>query len=406
MNTTADPPLRRVISGPFMVLFGLGTIIGAGIYVLIGEVAGQAGSWTPISFVLAALVAAFTGLSYSELVARIPRSAGEALYVRRAFGWSWLTVLVGWAVVFTGLVSAATLVRGLAGYGTDLLASPLWVWIVGAAILVSAVAIAGVKQSVGLAVAITLIEIFGLVLIVAATFGEWTDEENWQTWSEGLAHASGLGIAAGAFLAFYSFIGFEDMVNMAEEVRSSARALPRAILAAIAVATVIYLIVALVAVVSVSPAWLAESQSPLTLLAEGTPWLPPQVIGVISLLAILNGVVVQFLMGPRVMYGMSRAGNGPSWLGVVWRRTQTPVPATLLFGGLLLVFALALPVARLAQITAAVILMVFILVNLALILIRRREPFTGFKVPRAIPYIGAVSCTLLLVAQVGLDLTS
>ena len=269
------------------------------------------------------------------------------------------TVLVGWAVVFTGLVSAATLVRGLAGYGTDLLASPLWVWIVGAAVLVSAVAIAGVKQSVGLAVAITLIEIFGLVLIVAATFGDWTDGENWQTWSEGLTHASWLGIAAGAFLAFYSFIGFEDMVNMAEEVRSTARALPRAIIAAIAIATVIYLIVALVAVVSVAPAALAESQSPLTLLAEGTPWLPPQVIGVISLLAILNGVVVQFLMGPRVRYGMSRAGNGPSWLGVVWRRTQTPVPATLLFGGLLLVFALALPVARLAQITSGVILVVW-----------------------------------------------
>lgn len=406
MNTTTEPSLRRVISGPFMMLFGLGTIIGAGIYVLVGEVAGQAGSWTPVSFVLAAVVAAFTGLSYSELVARIPRSAGEALYVRRAFGWSWLTVLVGWAVVFTGLVSAATLVRGLAGYGTDLLGAPLWVWIVGAAVLVSGVAIAGVKQSVGLAVAITFLELLGLALIVAATSDDWTDAGHWQTWSQGLANPSWFGIAAGAFLAFYAFIGFEDMVNMAEEVRSITRALPRAILAAIAIATVIYLVVTLVAVVSVSPAALAESRSPLTLLAEGTPWLPPQVISVISLLAILNGVVVQFLMGPRVMYGMSRAGNGPSWLGVVWRRTQTPVPATLLFGGLLLVFALALPVARLAQITAAVILVVFILVNLSLIRIRRIEPFTGFTVPRAIPYIGAVSCTLLLVAQFGLDLAS
>jgi len=388
-----------------MVFFGLGTIVGAGIYVLIGEIAGQAGVWTPLSFLLAAVVAGLTGISYSELVARRPQSAGEATYVGAAFRRSWLSQTVGWAVVATGLVSAATLSRGFAGYLAELVSVPEWLAICGLVAAVALLAVAGVRQSVGVAVAITVIELLGLVAVVIAASGGWTDPENWQDWSAGLSDPSWLGIAAGAFLAFYAFIGFEDMVNMAEEVRDAPRALPRAIIAAIAVSTVIYLVVALVAVVAVPPAELAKTDAPLSALVAGSGWLSPQVIAAVSLLAIANGVVVQFLMGPRVMYGLSRQQGRLKLLGRVSGQRQTPVPATWLFAVFVLVFALALPLGRLAQITSAIILLVFVLVNLSLIRLKRRDPFDGFQVPRLVPYLGAISCLLLLVAQFGLDLT-
>lgn len=399
-----DVVLRRSLSGVAMVFFGLGTIIGAGIYVLIGAVAGEAGSWTPLSFLVAAVVAAFTGLSYSELVARHPRSAGEAVYVGAAFRQRWLSRLVGWAVVVTGLVSAATLARGFAGYLQELLPVPQWAAITSLVVALALLAVAGVRQSVGVAVAVTVLEIVGLVLVVAASSGSWTSPQRWQSWSDGLANPSWLGVAAGAFLAFYAFIGFEDMVNMAEEVRDVSRALPRAIVIAIAVSTVAYLVVAFVAVVSVAPQQLADSQAPLTTLVAEASWLPPTVITVISLLAIVNGVVVQLLMGPRVMYGLSRDEGDIRFFGRLAGRTQTPVLATTAFAALVLVCALALPLARLAQVTSAVILLVFVLVNLSLIRLRRTEPFAGFQVPRAVPYLGAASCVGLLIAQAGLDL--
>lgn len=401
----SNSSLRRSLGGPAMVFFGLGTIIGAGIYVLIGEVAAQSGSWTPLSFLAAAVVAAFTGLSYSELVARHPRSAGEAVYVDAAFRRRWLSTAVGWGVVITGLVSAATLTRGFAGYLGQLVPAPQWTAICLLVVGVTALAITGVRQSVGAAVAVTVLEILGLLLVVSASAGEWTADRNWDVWSAGLPDASWLGIAAGAFLAFYAFIGFEDMVNMAEEVREVSRVLPRAILVAIGVSTVIYLLVSLVAVVAVTPAELAGSDAPLTTMVAGSSWMPPTVITVISLLAIVNGVVVQFLMGPRVMFGLSRDEGGPRWLGRVSAKTQTPVAATVLFALAVLVFALAMPLGRLAQITSAVILVIFVLVNLSLIRLRRTEPFDGFRVAAPVPYIGAVTCAVLLVAQFGLELT-
>lgn len=401
-----DGPLRRALGEPAMVLFGLGTIVGAGIYVLIGEIAGQAGSWAPLSFLLASLVAALTGLSYSELVARHPRSAGEAAYVRAAFDRAWLEQAVGWAVVATGLVSAATLARGFAGYFTQLVPVPASLAITALVGVATLVAVVGVRLSVGAAVVITVVELLGLAAVVAAAADGWTDPGRWAVWEAGLADPSWSGIAAGAFLAFYAFIGFEDMVNMAEEVRDVRRTLPRAILLAIAVSTALYLVVALVAVVTIPPAALAKSDAPLSVLVTGSSWLSPDLIAGISLLAISNGVLVQFLMGPRVIYGLSRRQGSLSWLGRVSPRRQTPMRATWVFAAAALFFALALPLARLAQITSAIILVVFLLVNAALIRLRRTEPFDGFRVPAAIPYLAAVSCALLLLAQLGLELGS
>ena len=403
MSPTAQPSLQRTISGSLMVLFGLGTIIGAGIYVLIGEVSGQAGAWAPLAFVVAAVVAGLTGLSYAELVGRIPRSAGEASYVEDAFGKAWLSRIVGFAVVFTGLVSAATLISGFSGYAREVLAIPAWGWICAVVIVVTGLAILGVTQSVGVAVSITVLELLGLLLVVIASSGQWTNETNWQVWRDGLANPNWLGIAAGGFLAFYAFIGFEDMVNMAEEVKSVARKLPRAVVITVVSATAIYLVISVVAVVSVTAVSLAESRSPMTLLARGSSWLPPAVITWISMLAILNGVVVQFLMGPRVLYGMGRAATAPKWLGRVSERTRTPIAATAVFATLVLGFALLLPIERLAQITSAVILVVFVLVNCALIVIRKRDTPAPFRVPGFVPFLGAVTCVLLLVAQFGLD---
>lgn len=403
MTAPESVELRRSVSMIGMALFGLGTIVGAGIYVLIGEIAADAGSWAPLSFLVAAVVASLTGLSYSELVSRHPRSAGEAVYVNAAFGRPWLATAVGWAVVGTGLVSAATLSRGFAGYLHELTGLVDWAGICLLIVVVTGLAIWGVRQSVSVAVGVTVIEVAGLLLVVIATSPQWVDPANWQRWQEGLEPVPWLGMAGGAFLAFYAFIGFEDMVNMAEEVRDVRRAMPRAIMIAIVASTLIYLAVATVAVVAVDPQVLGGTDAPVSALVADSSWLSPTTMTVVSLLAIVNGVVVQMLMGPRVIYGLTRGNAARNPLGRLWGPTRTPAWATLLVAVVVLAFALTMPLSRLAQITSALILVVFTVVNLGLIRLQRAEPHDGYRVPRWVPFAGAATCALLLVAQVALD---
>lgn len=391
--------LKRTLSLPAMVFYGLGTIVGAGIYVLIGEVAGLAGPWSPLSFVLAAIIAGFTGLSYAELVGRYPRSAGEAVYVSHAFAMPWLTQVVGWSVVLTGLVSAATLLNGFAGYFTHLFGGSDQVVIAGALLLMCLLACSGVKQSVSVAVVITLLELLGLLLVVAASSNSVTEAANWQRWHSELNHYSWTAIASAAFLAFYAFIGFEDMVNMAEEVNDASASLPKAIIVAIVASTAIYIVVALTAVISVDVGVLAQSRAPLATLAEQSTWLSPSLLGMISLIAIVNGAIVQLLMAPRVVYGITQSSPRWQWLARIHPKTQTPIVATVFISLCILVFALALPLAKLAQLTSTIILCLFILVNAALIVIKKRHAYSGFQVNIIVPIFGVVTSLLLLLAQ-------
>lgn len=391
--------LNRTLSLWAMVFYGLGTIVGAGIYVLIGEVVAQAGAWAPLSFVIAAIIASFTGLSYAELVGRYPQSAGEAVYVQAAFRRPWLTQLVGWAVVLTGLVSGATLLKGFSGYFVSLLGGEE-VWIItGTMVLMCIIACSGVKQSVGVAVAITFIELSGLLLVVLVAGEPALDSAQWEQWFTALENPPWTGIAAAAFLAFYAFIGFEDMVNMAEEVQDATRTLPRAIIIAIAASASVYLLVAMVAVLVVPLSELAQSRAPMVTMVSQIQWFPASLLLVISLIAIVNGAIVQLLMAPRVIYGLSRDSNRLKILSFIHPKTQTPVVATVLVSALILFFSLGLPLARLAQLTSAIILLLFILINLALIVIKKREAHYGFTVSIWVPVTGALTSFLLFVGQ-------
>ncbi len=394
-----QPHLKRTLSLSAMVFYGLGTIIGAGIYVLIGEIVGQAGAWAPLSFLIAAAIASFTGLSYAELVGRYPRSAGEAVYVQEAFKQPWLTQIVGWSVVLTGLVSASTLLKGFAGYFISLFGGADVVVITVAIVLMCLLACSGVKQSVGVTVAVTILELVGLLLVVLVSAESLTVEANWQRWRQNLPDPSWVGISAAAFLAFYAFIGFEDMVNMAEEVKDASNALPKAIIIATCAAAIIYIIVAFVAVVAVPMDTLASSTAPLATIVSGSDWFPASLLSVISMVAILNGAIVQLLMAPRVVYGITQSSSTLQFLSVVNARTQTPVVATVFISLLILLFTLTFPLAVLAQLTSTIILCLFTLINIALIVFKQRDVYDGFQVYTWVPVVGVIMSMLLQIIQ-------
>ena len=384
-----------------MLFYGLGTIIGAGIYVLIGEVIGLSGSWAPFTFLIAAVVAAFTGISYAELVSRHPRCAGEAEYVFQAFGSRRFSRLIGVMVVFTGLVSAATLARGFSGYAQVFLSLPTWSLQLALLVVLSTLASLGASVSVRTAVTITVIEVLGLLLISGILIGPATDAELVNKWIESLESPPWAAIAAAAFLAFYAFIGFEDMVSMAEEVKDVRTSLPKAIILALVISTLIYLsVAALLIIVMPNQEW-ANSSSPLATALEGrSTWLTPQVMALISLIAIINGVMVQLLMASRVIYGLSRDVPALGWIATLHPKWQTPVRSTILVACVVFAFSVLLNLKFLASITSFLILIVFIFVNLSLIRLKKRGKHDGFEAHPIIPWLGVISSALLILSQV------
>lgn len=397
-----EPTLKRRLSLALITCYGLGSIVGAGIYVLVAEVAGYAGLYAPVSFLVAALLATFTAFSYGELSARYPKSAGEAIYVREGLRSRPLSVAVGAMMVLTGVVSAATMVKGFIGYLHVFFAFPDAGVILLTVACLAALALWGIAESVIAASLITLVEIGGLLLIV------WVAGDSLQTLPARLPELvppldAGVWkrIMLGAFLAFYAFIGFEDMVNVAEEVRDPSRNLPRAILLALATVAVLYTLVALVAVLAMPLSELAGSKAPLATIYERASGRSPTLIALIGLFAILNGALIQMIMGSRVLYGMSRERWLPDWLGRVHPRTRTPHLATLVVALLVLGFALWVPLVRLAEFTSFVILAVFTLINLALIRIKRLYPAPPgvWAWPLWVPWVGFASSGGFLLFQ-------
>lgn len=401
MAAPADSPLLRRLSLPLLTFYGLGNILGAGIYVLIGEIAGFAGLQAPIAFLVAALVAAFTALSYAELGARYPVSAGEAVYISEGLGTHWLPLAVGLLIMLMGAVSAATISRGFIGYFQVLLSAPDALIITLLVALLAGVAIWGILASVRLAAALTLIEITGLLLVIYIGLPALAElPARWPALIPQAIPAVWHGILFSAFLAFYAFIGFEDMVNVAEEVRRPERTLPLAIIAALVIATLLYMLVALVAVLSVPPEVLAASDAPLATVYSQHSGERAVMLSVISMLAVVNGALIQIIMGSRILYGMARKGWLPDWLSRVHPRTHTPVRATLVVALIVWLLALFLPLLTLAQLTSLFVLVVFILVNLSLWRIKGRPGGPAragiLRLPRWTAMAGVVlSCALV-----------
>lgn len=376
----------------------MGTILGAGIYVLTGKVAAEAGLYAPLSFLLAALIASATAFSYAELSSRYPRSAGEAAYVLAAFSSRRLSILTGWAIVLTGLVSAATLANGFVGYFQVFVKLPGPVIILAIIVLLGLLAAWGIQQSMRAAVTVTLIEIAGLMMIVGAS-GEHLANlpQHLPDLVPAADLASWTGILAGTFLAFYAFIGFEDMVNVAEEVKRPSSTIPRAIGLAMILATSLYIVVSVTAVISMPMSELSTSTAPFADLMQQQGH-SSTLISMISLVAIINGALVQIIMASRVIYGMSDQGNAPAWMARINRRTRTPVNATALVTLMILTLALALPLVSLAKITSFIVLLVFAFVNLALLKIKfdGSKPAPEYSCPVFAPVLAGLLCVGLL----------
>ncbi|WP_416897980.1 MAG: APC family permease [Minwuia sp.] len=396
--------LKRSLSLPLVVLYGLGVTIGAGIYVLLSATAAEAGVHAPLAFVAASVVMAFSAASFAELSARFPVSAGEAAYVREGLRSQTLSAVTGYLVIGSGIVSSAAITAGSVGYILEFVSVPEPLLIVAVVVFVTAVAAWGIVESVAFASLFTLVEAGALIVIIWAGFDQ----------SPGIVSglpsvlppidsiAPWIGIAGAGLLAFFAFIGFEDIVNLAEEVKRPERTLPWAIAITLVVATAIYFLVATVAVLSLPLDELAASRSPVSLLFDRVTGISPTAVTAIAIVATLNGVIIQIIMASRVLYGLSRQGGAPAMFGNINARTRTPLTATFTAAACVLVLALGFPLEHLAEWTSRIALTVFTLANLALLRIKfgegRARP-AGFSVPAWVPAAGAISCIGLLLAD-------
>jgi APA family basic amino acid/polyamine antiporter len=397
----ASPRLVRSLTLTHAVLYGLGVTIGAGIYVLVGIAAGRSGMHAPLAFIAAALVMAFSAASFAELGTRMPVSASEAAYVQAAFQREWLSLSVGLFVIVTATISAATISVGSAGYiAVFIPLSAPWV-ISGVVLAMGVVACLATVQSVTFAGIMTLVEVGGLALIIIAGFSHGADVVTRlpEMWPAAVGSNGWIGLAGTALIAVFAFIGFEHLVNIAEEMKEPNRTLPRALFLTLGLTAILYALVVWIAVTAVPPQELAVSSAPLALVFERLTGMPLVTMSAIAVVATLNGVIVHMIMISRVIYGLAFQGNLPKALTNLNSTTRTPLLATTVGVGAILVLALAVPLEGLADMTARFTLVVFAVINLALIRIKSRDeapPAGAFICPKWVPFAGLISSVTFL----------
>ena len=405
----ADPAeeeglLRRAIGPKLLLFFIVGDILGGGIYALVGEVGGETGGAIWVAFAVAFIGAALTAGSYAELVSKYPRAGGAGLYVHKAFGNPLFSFLVAFAVMMSGITSAATLSRG---FGGDYLSVFVDVDVVLAAIalilLIALINFRGIAESVRLNVGFTIVEVGGLLLIIlialiAILEGDADTSRPFEI-KEG---SSLIGVAfAGAALAFYALIGFEDSVNISEEVKDPSRVYPKVIFGGIAIAGVIYFLVTVGASAVVPTNDLANSSGPLLeVVKQGPLGIDTKVFSAIGLLALSNGALINMIMASRLLYGMSREGVLPKPFAVVHSGRRTPWVAIAFTTAVAIALIAEANLEALARTTVALLLVVFTVVN-ATVLWLRRDPVDHehFTVPSLVPVLG-IGVAIALMTQV------
>ena len=395
----AKPKLKKTLQLWQLIFFGVGTMLGAGIYVLVGKVAGVSGLLAPSAFLFAALLAGFTVFSFAELAARYPKSGGVVVYVQQAFHKRKLSIIVGYLILLTGVVSTAAMMRGFVGYFHVFFNWPDWAIIPIVITLLSIVCIWGIAESITLVTVITLVEVGGLLLVIYMAGGNIAGaEETFPQLIPSMEWTTVSPMVLGAFLAFYAFVGFEDLANVAEEVKNPQRNLPIALVASLIITTIIYVAVAIIAVLAMPIEELAASDAPLAdiLVQYGTQY--PLIIGVISMVSVLNGAVAQVIMGSRILYGMSEEKLAPSYFYHLHPKYQTPVRTTILTSSLIILLSLFFPIVPLAEATSFIIILVFLMVNLSLIFLKKQipKPEGVPSVPVFIPIIGLLLCAWFL----------
>lgn len=396
--------LKRSLDLFGTAVYGVGVILGAGIYVLIGSAVGLAGNSVWISFVIGAIISSFTGLSYAELSTMFPKAAAEYVYVKSAFKNQLLAFLTGWLIIFSGTVSIATVSLGFSSYFSALFGFPS---LIVAGILVLSLSILnfiGIKQSSRVNILFTVIEISGLLLVIILGFGKFGSVNYFEI-------PSTSGVFAAAALVFFAYLGFEDIVNIAEETKNPSKTIPRALIISIVVTTVFYVLVAL-AVVNLAP-WqtLGNVDAPLAyavstvLGSEGFTLL-----SYVALFATANTILINLIVASRMIYGMAKDAAFPAIFSKLHQKTQTPWVAILIMLLLSFLFLLLENIDLVANLTSLGVFFTFALVNLSVIWLRYkkqdlnrpfRTPLNVGKFP-IMPFFGLLSC-LLMVSQFNLS---
>ena len=400
------PKLQRSIGPAQMALYGLGSMLGAGIYGLMGKVAGEVGNAIWLAFLLALVAALLTALSYASLGSRYPRAAGAAYVAQRAFGLPMLSFVLGLALVCSGLTSVATQSRVFGAnfaqlFGLETL--PAEGLALGFLLVLTGIVFRGIRESMWVNVLCTLVEAGGLLLVIAVGMSYWGSVDYFEMPEAAADDIVVLLVMQGAVLAFFAFIGFEDMYNVAEEVREPERTIPLGLMLAMALAACLYIAVAVTAISVVPWQELAEAPGPITeVVARAAPAIPPVVFTVITLFAVANTALVNYITSSRLIYGMARQGMLPEALGNVHEGRRTPHIAIAALFLVLAPLALLGTIAELAAATVLLLLLVFSVVNGALFVLQRRkgEKTGRFEVPAFVPAAGAVVCLTLIVVRV------
>lgn len=389
--------LRRALTLPLLVFYGLGVTVGAGIFALIGEVVNSAGDGATMAFLIAGTIAGVTGVSYAYLSAEYPRAGGEAVYVNMALS-SRYAQLVGYGVALTAVISSAVIALAFSGYLGTLIPLPRPFLIVALLLILSSIAWLGVRESVMFAAIITVLEVGTLLLIAVAGFKYIGEPATYVKAIKPVFDISSWSVILGAsVVAFFAFIGFEDLVNMAEETIDPRRNMPRAVFITLAVTIVLYAVISLIALALPEREVITSSEAPLSALFHEVTGLPGGPISAMASIAMVNGVLVQIVMASRVIYGLTREGLAPQALGTLDKKRRTPYRAIVLITVLIVVLALTIPLQRLAMATSLVILCVFLMVNLSLWKIGKNSSVLYKR--RYWGLVGAALCATMLIGE-------
>ncbi len=394
--------LKRVIGPKLLVLFVVGDILGTGVYATTGEVAGKVGGalWLPyaISFVVALLTAA----SYAELVGKYPRAAGAALYTQKAFRIPFLTFIVAFMVMSSGLSSASAAARAFSGdYLQAFVDIPPTLIAILFVVALAALTLRGVSESVKTNVVLTIVELTGLLVIIAigvyAVLTGDGEPARLTRVDTGTGEAVVGGVLGATALAFFAFVGFEDSVNMAEETRKPAVTFPRALFIGVGVTGTIYILVALISSLLVTPETLSSSSGPLLeVVKAGGLDFPPKLFALIALFAVSNSALINIMMASRLVYGMANERVIPHGMGRVLPSRRTPVVG-ILFVSLIAVGLVSTgEIGGLGDTTSFLLLCVFFVVNVAVLVLRKDDVgHRHFRTPTVLPVIGAVTALIL-----------
>lgn len=375
-----QPTLRRSLGLVETTLGGVGLILGAGIYALVGEAAGTAGNAVWLSFALAAGIAALTGLSYAELASAFPKAGADYEYSRQALGMRFAAV-VGWLIVAGNVVAAAAVALGFGGYFGELFSTSTTTMALAALAVAGGIAAYGIRESMWASILLTVIEVAGLVFIIAIGVPHLSDVPLLD------ARSGAAGIFSGAALVIFAFIGFEQIATLSEETKDAPRVVPMAVLLSIAISSSIYIAVAITAVSVLGWEELSGSDAPLAAVASSALGdRASDATSLIALLSTFNTMLLMLVAASRLVYGMATSGSLPALLGSVHRGSRTPVAAIIFCTACALAIAVFGDLGFVAQTANFAIVLGFAAVNVSLFVLRFRQPDTErpFRVPLAI----------------------